>query len=304
MKNKITLATVFREVKAYFIITLGLLAYVLGWEIFLIPQHLVGGGVTGISSILLYTFGIPVSVSFFVINTILLLIAVKVLGKAFGIKTVYAIFATSLFFHFVPQIIPQDFIQEIALNNGKLICAIFGGVLSGLGIGIAFTQGGRSGGTDIVALMVAKYRNIAPGRMILYMDLVIIACSLLVPPTEGETWGMRLATVLYGYMLIAACSGIIDLVVSGSRQSLQLYIFSKKYAQIADEITKLGRGVSVIDSQGWYTKNESKMLIVIIHKQEIGKVQSMIKEIDKEAFIAISSVTSVYGQGFQQLTSK
>lgn len=304
MKNKITLATVFREVKAYFIITLGLLAYVLGWEIFLIPQHLVGGGVTGISSILLYTFGIPVSVSFFVINTILLLIAVKVLGKAFGIKTVYAIFATSLFFHFVPQIIPQDFIQEIALNNGKLICAIFGGVLSGLGIGIAFTQGGSSGGTDIVALMVAKYRNIAPGRMILYMDLVIIACSLLVPPTEGETWGMRLATVLYGYMLIAACSGIIDLVVSGSRQSLQLYIFSKKYAQIADEITKLGRGVSVIDSQGWYTKNESKMLIVIIHKQEIGKVQSMIKEIDKEAFIAISSVTSVYGQGFQQLTSK
>lgn len=304
MKNKITFATVLREFKAYFIITLGLIAYVLGWEVFLIPQHLVGGGVTGISSILLYTFGIPVSVSFFVINTILLLIAIKVLGKAFGVKTVYAIFATSLLFQFVPQIIPQDFIQEIALSNGKLICAIFGGVLSGLGIGIAFTQGGSSGGTDIVALMVAKYRNIAPGRMILYMDLVIIACSLLVPPSGGETWGTRLATVLYGYMLVAACSGIVDLVVGGSRQSLQLYIFSKKYDQIADEITKLGRGVSVIDSQGWYTKNESKMLIVIIHKQELSTVQSLIKEIDKEAFIAISSVTSVYGQGFQQLSAK
>lgn len=304
MKNPITFKTVLGGVKTYFIITLGLLAYVLGWVVFLLPQHLVGGGVTGISSILLYTFGIPVSVSFFVINTILLLIAIRVLGKAFGAKTVYAIIVTSLFFQFVPQVIPEDFIQEIAISNGKVVCAIFGGVLSGLGIGLAFTQGGSSGGTDIVALMVAKYRNVAPGRVILYMDLVIIACSLLVPPTEGETWGMRFATVLYGYMLVASCSSIIDIVVSGSRQSMQLFIFSKKYDKIADEITKLGRGVSVISSQGWYTKNESKMLIVIIHKHEISKVQSLIKEIDNEAFIAISSVTGVYGQGFQPLSAK
>ncbi len=303
MKNKITLSLILKEFKAYFIITLGLMAYVLGWEIFLIPQKLVGGGVTGISSILFYALKIPISVTYFVINIILLLIAIKLLGKAFGAKTIYAIIVASLFFQFAPSLIPQDFIQEIALNNGKLICAIFGGVMCGLGIGIAFTQGGSSGGTDIIALIVAKYRNIAPGRMILYMDLVIIACSLLIP-AEGETWGTRFATVLYGYMLVASCTTIIDMVVSGSRQSLQLFIFSKQYDKIADEVTKLGRGVSVIDSQGWYTKNDSKMLIVIIHKQELSRVQSLIKQIDKEAFIAISSVSGVYGQGFQQLTTK
>lgn len=311
MKDKITFASVLKQVKAYFIITLGLISYVLGWEIFLIPQKLVGGGVTGISSILFYAFGIPISISFFVINTILLLIAIKLLGKAFGAKTIYAIVLSSLLFQFVPQLIPQDFIQEIAINNGKLICAIFGGVMAGLGIGLAFTQGGSSGGTDIVALIVAKYRNIAPGRMILYMDLVIIACSLLIPAKEVEvdgkmvmeSWGMRFATVLYGYMLVASCSTIIDLVVSGSRQSVQLFIFSSKYEQIADAITKLGRGVSVIDSQGWYTKNSNKMLIVIVHKQEVARVQELIKEIDKESFIALSSVTGVYGQGFQPLSN-
>ena len=171
-------------IKAYIIITLGLLCYVLGWTIFLIPNNLVGGGVSGISSIILYAFGVPISVTYFAINIILLLIALKVLGKGFGVKTVYAIVAATLFFQFVPAFIPQDFIEEIAISNGKLLSAIFGGVLSGLGIGISFSQGGSTGGTDIVALMVAKYHNIAPGRMILYMDLVIIACSLLIPAKD------------------------------------------------------------------------------------------------------------------------
>ena len=222
-------------IKAYIIITLGLLCYVLGWTIFLIPNNLVGGGVSGISSIILYAFGVPISVTYFAINIILLLIALKVLGKGFGVKTVYAIVAATLFFQFVPAFIPQDFIEEIAISNGKLLSAIFGGVLSGLGIGISFSQGGSTGGTDIVALMVAKYHNIAPGRMILYMDLVIIACSLLIPAKDitdaagnvigKETWGMRLATVLYGYMLIASCSQIVAMMVAGRRQSVQVYIF-------------------------------------------------------------------------------
>lgn len=302
MKNTVLLK-VFKEFKSYFIITIGLFAYVLGWEIFLIPQKLVGGGVTGISSLLYYGLNIPISVTYFILNAILLLIALKVLGKAFGAKTIYAIALSTLLFQFIPQFIPADFIQEIALNNGKVICALLGGVLTGLGIGLAFTQGGSSGGTDIVALIVAKYRNIAPGRMILYLDLVIIATSLLLP-SEGASWGSRLATVLYGYMLIFSCTSTIDLVVSGSKQSLQLFIFSHSYDKIADEITKFGRGVSVLDSQGWYTKKASKMLVVIIHKQELSAVQSVIKGIDKEAFIAISSVTGVYGQGFQKLVGK
>ena len=299
-------------IKSYVIITLGLLCYVLGWCIFLIPNSLVGGGVSGISSIILYAFGVPISVTYFTINVVLLLIALKVLGKSFGVKTVDAIVASTLFFQFVPAFIPQDFIQEIAISNGKLLSAIFGGVMSGLGIGISFSQGGSTGGTDIVALMVAKYHNIAPGRMILYMDLVIIASSLLIPAKEitdaagnvvgTETWGMRLATVLYGYMLIASSSQIVDMMVAGRRQSVQVYIFSHNYDKIADAIIKeMGRGVTVLTGEGWYTRQESKMLLVIIHKTETSSIHNLIKEIDKDAFISMAPVTGVWGRGFQQI---
>ncbi|MBO7561561.1 MAG: YitT family protein [Bacteroidales bacterium] len=301
-------------VKAYVIITIGLLCYVLGWCIFLIPNNLVGGGVSGISSIILYAFGVPISITYFSINIILLLIALKVLGKSFGVKTVYAIIATTLFFQFVPEFLPQDFINEIAISNGKLISAIFGGVMSGVGIGISFSQGGSTGGTDIVALMVAKYHNIAPGRMILYMDLVIIACSLLIPARQitdaagnitTETWGMRLATVLYGYMLIASCSQIVDMMVAGSRQSVQVYIFSREYEKIADRITtEMGRGVTVLTGEGWYTRSENKMLLVLIHKTEVGKIHNLIREIDKDSFISMAPVTGVWGRGFQQISVK
>ena len=301
--------TIVSEVKSYLLITLGLLCYVLGWVIFLIPNNLVGGGVTGISSIVLYAFGVPISVTYFVINAILLLIALKVLGKAFGLKTVYAVAVTTLFFQFVPQFIPQDFIQEIAISNGRLLSAIFGGVMSGLGIGISFTQGGSTGGTDIVALMVTKYHNVSPGRVILYMDLVIIASSLLIPAKEvmdasgamvRESWGMRIATVLYGYMLIASSSQIVDMVMAGKRQSVQVFIFSACYDQIADAITsRLGRGVTVMDGEGWYTKQNRKMLLVLIHKTETNKLYSLIRSFDKEAFISMAPVSGVWGKGFQ-----
>lgn len=302
--KKMTFSTIFKEVKSYVIIAIGLLLYVLGWEIFLLPNHLVGGGVTGISAILLYALGIPVSVTFFVINAILIAIAMKVIGAGFGIKNIYAIIVTTLLFQFVPQFITPDseFVQEIAISNGKLISALFGGVLTGLGIGISFMQGGSSGGTDIIALMVAKFHNITPGKMILYMDVVIISSSLLIPNADA-TWGMRLATVLYGFMLITTNSSVVDMTMAGQRQSVQAFIFSKKYGEIADAITKgLGRGVTVLEGEGWYTKQENKMLIVVIHKTQTNNLRNLIKNIDKEAFISMSAVASVYGRGFQQIS--
>ncbi len=312
MAGKFGAKDLLSQIKTYLIITLGLFCYVTGWVVFLIPNNLVGGGVSGLASIILYAFGVPISITFFVINVVLLLIALKVLGKAFGAKTIYAIIVATLFFQFIPEFIPKDFIQEIAISNGKLLSAIFGGVMSGLGIGISFTQGGSTGGTDIVALMVAKYHNIAPGRLILYMDLVIIACSLLIPAKDvvdasgavigKETWGMRLATVLYGYMLIASCSQIIDMVMAGNRQSVQAFIFSKNYERIADTITaQLGRGVTVLNGEGWFTKSDVKMLVVIIHKTETNKLYNIIKEVDSSAFISMSNVTGVWGRGFQQI---
>lgn len=306
----ITLKSFLSEFKAYIIITLGLLLYVLGWDIFLIPNNMVGGGVTGISAIFLYAFNIPVSISYFVINLILLAIALKVLGKQFGVKTVYAIAITSLFFEVVPNFLSQTFIEEIAISNGKLLCAIFGGVSAGLGIGICFSQGGSTGGTDIVALIVAKYRNVSPGRVILLLDIFIIASSLLLPPKEivengvviMENWGHRIATILYGYILIAACSYTLDLFIAGSKQSMQLFIFSKKYSEIADAVvSQIKRGVTLFDAQGWYTKQQSKVIMVIVRKTDINMVYKLIKEIDRDAFISVGSVSGVYGKGFDQI---
>lgn len=309
--NKNTLR-IFEELKAYVIITLGLLLYTLGWIVFLIPNNMVGGGVTGISAILLYAFNIPVSVSFFVINLILLLIALKVLGKAFGMKTVYAIIIASVFYEIVPPLIPDVFIQEIAISNGKLLCAIFGGVCAGLGIGISFSQGGSTGGTDIVALMIVKYKNISAGRVILLLDIFIIASSLLLPPKEVldasgavigvESWGERFATILYGYILIGACSYSVDMFISGTKQSSQIFIFSKKYAELADAITsQTGRGVTLIEGQGWYTKQQSKIVMVIMRKDDMSLLYRMVREIDRDAFLSVGSVSGVYGKGFDEI---
>ena len=300
------------ELKAYVIITLGLLLYTLGWIVFLIPNNMVGGGVTGISAILLYAFNIPVGASFFVINLVLLLIALKVLGKGFGMKTVYAIIIASVFYEVVPPLIPEVFIQEIAISNGKLLCAIFGGVCAGLGIGISFSQGGSTGGTDIVALMIVKYKNISAGRVILLLDIFIIASSLLLPPNQildangavvgVETWGERFATILYGYILIGACSYSVDMFISGSKQSSQIFIFSKKYAELADAITAgTGRGVTLIDGEGWYTKQKSKIVMVVMRKDDLSVLYRLVREIDKEAFLSVGNVSGVYGKGFDQI---
>ena len=300
------------ELKAYVIITLGLLLYTLGWIVFLIPNNMVGGGVTGISAILLYAFNIPVGASFFVINLILLLIALKVLGKGFGMKTVYAIIIASVFYEVVPPLIPEVFIQEIAISNGKLLCAIFGGVCAGLGIGISFSQGGSTGGTDIVALMIVKYKNISAGRVILLLDIFIIASSLLLPPNQildangavvgVETWGERFATILYGYILIGACSYSVDMFISGSKQSSQIFIFSKKYAELADAITTgTGRGVTLIDGEGWYTKQKSKIVMVVMRKDDLSVLYRLVREIDKDAFLSVGNVSGVYGKGFDQI---
>lgn len=171
--------------KSYAIITLGLILYVLAWVVFIIPHQLVGGGVTGISAVIQYCTGFNVSYSFFIINGILLLIALKVLGPSFGVKTIYAMVVTTLLLRFMPMVIPEEFIRIIAIENGKLLSVMIGGTLSALGISLTFSQGGSSGGTDIIALMITKYRAISPGKILLILDVFIIGSSLIVP-TEGS----------------------------------------------------------------------------------------------------------------------
>lgn len=286
--------------KEYIIITLGLLCYTAGWCIFIIPHEMVGGGVSGIGALIYYATGFPVSYSYFIINFVLLLIALKVLGKGFGFKTVFAIVMASLFFKILPDIIPQSFIDEIAISNGKLMSAIIGGAISGVGITLTFSQGGSTGGTDIIALMITKYRNVSPGKIILYLDIIIIASSLLLP--NDLNMGAKFANVVYGYMVTGLCASTLDLLLSGMKQSIQMFIFSKNYAAIADRISnELRRGVTVLDGQGWFSKQNGKVLLVIAKKTDMNFLYRIVKEEDKDAFMSEGSVRGVYGQGFDQI---
>ena len=298
-------------IRDYAMVTLGILLFVLGWSIFLVPNNLVGGGVTGVSAILQYaTHGvIKIGYSYFVVNAALIIAAMFVLGFGFGWKTIYATILASIGLNIFQDVIPMDFIQAIALDNGKLMSTIMGSIMVGVGIGFTMIAGGSTGGTDIIALMVNKYRNVSPGRLILYMDVVIILSSLLVPSftPEGELLPFveKLTNVVYGFILITINSTVLDLVISGSRQSVQLFILSKHYAEIADSITKeLHRGVTVLDGKGWYTKENTEVLMVLTRKTDLNLLLRYIKAIDPDAFLSVSSVTGVYGKCFDAIKKK
>lgn len=291
------------------LLTLGILIYVLGWAIFLVPNNMVGGGVTGLSAIVQYATGIKIGYTYFVVNTGLVVAALFVLGFGFGWKTVYAIIIASLGLNFFQTAIPADFIAQIALANGKLMSTIMGGIMVGVGIGLSMVAGGSTGGTDIIALMVNKYRNISPGRLILIMDVVIILSSLLIPSyrQDGEAVSFvdKITTVVYGFILIVINSTVLDLVISGSRQSVQLFILSKHYSEIADAITNnLHRGVTVLNGKGWYTKQDTEVLMVITRKTDLNIMLRYIKTVDPDAFLSVSSVTGVYGKGFDTIKRK
>jgi len=317
--------TAFTQAKEWLLVTLGILIYVGGWALFLIPNNLVGGGVSGISSMIQYaTQGkIQMGYSYFVINAILVTLAIVVLGKGFGAKTIYAIILASVALRFLPGLIPDSIINTLALQNGKLMSVLMGGLMAGIGIGMSISNGGSTGGTDIIALIYTKYHNVSPGRVILFLDFFIICSSLLIPsyvtefdPATGAAlldaagnpvrhlmpFADKVTTVVYGLILVTVNSYVMDMYISGQQQSVQLFILSKHYDQIADAITgELHRGVTVLDGKGWYTKNETKVIMVLTRKTDLNLMLRYIKQIDPEAFLSVSSVNGVFGKGFDTI---
>ena len=308
MRNifKTSLGTLIKE---YALITLGVVSYAVGWAIFLLPNNLIGGGVSGFASILFYATGIPMGITYFVLNVILLIIGTKILGTGFGGKTIYAIIMTSLMLSLMPGLIPADFIHEFAVSNGKLLCTILGGVVAGIGIGLSISQGGSTGGTDIVALLWCKFRPASPGRVILIIDVAIILSSLLFPSytDSGEllSFSEKLAVVVYGLVQVTVSGYAIDLYLSGSKQSVQAFIFTKKAEEMADAIAfDMKRGVSMITAKGWYTKEDRNVLMVVTRKTDLNLLLRYVKSIDPDAFLSVSSVMGVYGQGFDTIKVK
>ncbi|WP_339738955.1 YitT family protein [uncultured Sunxiuqinia sp.] len=272
----------------YVVIAFGMGLYVLSWTIFLIPAEITGGGISGLSAVIFYSTHIPVAVSYFVINVFLILIAIKVLGASFGIKTIFSMLVATLLFWLTPGLIKEPLIDDTFLS------AALGGMMGGVGIGIVFTRGGSTGGTDIIAMIINKYRNISPGRVIMYCDVIIIASSYFVFQSPGK--------LVYGYVSMWVVSYTIDAFLNGSNASAQIFIFSRNFEEIADYINKnVSRGVTVLDGTGWYTKENVKVVMTVVRKRESSLIFRKLKEIDPEAFISMGSVMGVYGQGFDKM---
>ncbi|MDX9853186.1 MAG: YitT family protein [Tenuifilaceae bacterium] len=292
MQSKLLL----KNLRSYFIIAFGLFLYTLAWTAFLIPHKITGGGVSGVGTLIYFATGFPVGYSYFIINIFLIMLAIKILGANFGVKTIFGIITASILLSTLQTLIKQPIVDD------KFMSAIIGGMLSGVGIGITFTQGGSSGGTDIIAMIINKYRNISPGKVILYIDVFIIGSAFLVLLDQDPV--KRIETIVYGYVSMSITAYAIDAVLSGNRQSVQIFIFSKKYATIADRITNdIRRGVTLIDGKGWYTKEQQTVLITLVRKHEVNDVYKIIKELDSEAFISVANVMGVYGQGFERIRS-
>jgi uncharacterized membrane-anchored protein YitT (DUF2179 family) len=309
MATQLNKGSLKRLIKECSLITIGAIIYALGWTIFLLPNNLIGGGVSGFASIIFYATGIPMSITYFVLNIILIILGTKILGTGFGGKTIFAIVMLSAMLSIVPKFIPQEFINEFALPNGKLICTILGGILTGIGIGLPISQGGSTGGTDIAALIWCKYRPTSPGMAILLIDTMVILSSLLFPSytDSGELlgWSDKIAVVVFGLIQVTVSGYAIDLYLSGAKQSVQVFIFSNNIEEIADTIVyDMKRGVTVLSGQGWYTKEEKKVLMVVARKTDLNILLRHIKSIDPEAFLSVSNVSGVYGKGFDSIKVK
>lgn len=298
-----------RLLKEYGLVTIGVVSYALGWSIFLLPNNLIGGGVSGFASILYYATGIPMGVTYLVLNAILLIIGTKILGTGFGGKTIYAIIMTSVMLALGPKIIPQDFVIEFSTTNGPLICTILGGIIAGLGIGLSISQGGSTGGTDIVALLWCKFHSASPGKVILIIDVVIILSSLLFPSYKDDgtllASSEKLAIVVYGLIQVTVSGYAVDMYLSGAKQSVQAFIFTRKVEEMADAIAfDLKKGVTVLPAKGWYSKEDKQVLMVVTRKSDLNLLLRYVKTIDPDAFLSVSSVMGVYGQGFDTIKLK
>jgi uncharacterized membrane-anchored protein YitT (DUF2179 family) len=285
---------VLRELKDYLLITFGLMSYSLGWAAFLLPYKITTGGVTGISAIIYYATNIPLQYSYFAINAVLMAFAIKILGPKFSIKTTFGIFSLTFYLWLFQKLVGN--VQVLGPNQDFMAC-ILGAALCGIGLGVVYVNNGSTGGTDIIAAAVTKYRDVTFGRMILYCDIFIIASCYIV----FHDW----KRVVFGYVTMAVLSYVLDMVVNSARQSVQFFIFSSKYQEIADRISHdCNRGVTILDGTGWYSKNSMKVICVLAKKSQSTQIFRLVRDIDPDAFVSQSAVIGVYGNGFEHIRIK
>ena len=305
-KRFIPRPTIMTEVKNYSMITLGLLIYAFAWNFFMSPFELVAGGITGVGAIVQYSTNgaIPMQYTYFAINVVLLIIAIWQLGLKFCIKTIYAIIAMTLFLElsqYVFEIYPNAI--EVLGPDKKLEASIVGSIFTGMGIAFCFLNNGSTGGVDIIAAIVNKYKDVSFGRAMLYVDVCIITSSFFIIPNESIQ--MSVQNVFYGYVCLVIINVTLDYMVNSNRQTVQVFIFSNKYDEIAYYITRyLNRGVTLLDSVGYYSGKEGKVVMTLARASQSNQLFMAIKQIDPNALISQSKVMAVYGNGFDKIKGK
>lgn len=282
----------------YIVITVGVVLFVLAWTSFLLPNNMIDGGLTGASALLSMVTGISVDIWYFGINSFLLIMAWIILGRSFGIRTIYAIILSSVLFRVFGSP-SMAFLQSVPGNalavNEPILVPIIGGLLEAVGLALIILRGGSTGGTDILALIVNKFWPVSLGQFYLLADFVVITLLLLIP-------GHCFTDVVKGYVTMGVCAYVLDLIMLGREQSVQLHIFSNKYEEIGNFINKeMERGVTALEAVGWYTKQERKILLVVLRRSELGTLTKAVKEIDPKAFVTVVPANSVFGEGFGEM---
>ena len=298
----ITVSKIATGLKEYLFMTIGMFMYAFGWVECVIPAGGMCGGATGLSMILNHFIpAITIGQFVFVINAVLLLVAGFIVGWNFGIKTIYCIIMLSIAMDSWELILSPDvllsYVQHIDSHN--ILLVILGAFIAGAGVAICFAQGGSTGGTDIVAMIINKYKTISYGKIVITSDIFIIGSSLFI----ADDIAMGVAMVIYGYIMVAVFGYTVDLIQSGNQQSSQIFIISPEYEAIADAINhEAHRGATIIDGTGWYTKKGCKIVMVVCRKRDASMILKIARRIDGNAFITMGSVMGVYGQGFEALS--
>lgn len=299
----LTLGNVLTVLKEYSIMMFGMFLYAFGWIGCVLPAKCTSGGAGGfalVASEALKLIGLDVKVGtmVFVINGILLLIGGLVVGWNFGIKTIFSVTMIAVGMNFWQWFLFESgYVHDFHIftpEDGRLLPMVLGGIFAGIGITCTFTQGGTTGGTDIIALIIQKYKNVNYGKILITTDAVIIGSAKFV--------GYDIPALIYGFLMTVVVGYTVDALMSGNRHSSQIMIISKDYRKMADGITHdMHRGVTVIDAQGWYTKENNKMVMVVCRKRETPVILRYIKTIDPDAFITVGAVMGAYGKGFEAL---
>ena len=293
------------EIRDYVNITLGLMLYTFGFTVFLLPYEIVTGGISGIGAIIFYATKFPVQYTFFIINAILIIAALKILGWKFLTKTIYATFALTFFLEIAQGIVvqPDGHFYKLLGEGNDFMSLVLGCMITGTALAIVFLNNGSTGGTDIVAAVINKYHNISLGKALIIIDVCIIGSSMFISsfgPIQN-----RCQMVVFGLCTMVIECLMLDYVMYWQRQSVQFLIFSKKYQEIAHAIaTSTEHTMTILDGHGYWTGKPTKVICLLAKKRESLHIFRLIKTIDPNAFVSQSSVIGVYGEGFDQIKVK